>query len=260
MTSESFDPVSGMLRLAPGSLGALVAVHRGKEMSQDDMERLRHLGLVGDGALDPRVARIAMTVQGAWARLSLRSTGETGSLRVEGWVTGDAAVLAVPDGARLSSISHFMLLPRQLVPLQLARLLRLGPRTRPKVVEPVELDAAFLETLLGSSTRLTPEDIEVLTSREALISPWKETLGELVHPSCRRWRVGCWWNSRTQSPEARDMEVLDSGAGNFLLSPLARGAHTFARVRLRPVTSTGIWRLLCSLLPDATEVDRPLSS
>jgi hypothetical protein len=259
VTTESFDPVTGVLRLAPSSLRSLVSLHGGSEMAPDETERLRGVGVIEGQHLEPRVARLAETVGRAWARLSFDLRGQTTGTHVEGWITPEAAALALGARAHGSSVADFILLPPGIVPLQLARLLRLGPRARPKVVEPVELDAALLEILLCSSKPFTLGHIDALTSGETLIPPWKEVLEELSRGTRGRWRAGCWWNSATQSPQAREMEVVDSDAGSFLVTPKPPGAHTFARVQLRPVTPAAIWRLLCSLMPDVSEVDRPLS-
>lgn len=251
-----FDPVAGRLRLTRELLDAMCALRQGGDPSKK--AALAEAGLLSENSLHPRLVPVADTAAQPSTRLVLDVAGGT-PLHCDGWIGDRFALVLVGSGATRSPLEATFL-SRSLLTSQLARFVGLGPRPRPKVGDAVDIDAGLLGALLGSGEVLAPSQLELLVDPlDGLVPAWLEVLSILSKGARTRWRVGVWWNSFEETPAARSLEIVDSDAGMFLVSHVARGGRRFARVRLRPVTPSQIWRLLCALLPPPEEVATPLT-
>jgi hypothetical protein len=181
-------------------------------------------------------------------------------LHFDGWIADRFALLLAGPSAT-AQIFDVTFLSRSLLTAQLARSVGLGPRPRAKVTDPVEIDQGLLEALLCSGEPFTASQLErVIDPQDEVLPAWLEVLSATSAGIKARWRVGVWWNSFEESPEARSLEMIDSELGLFFVSHVARGTREYLRVRLRPVTPSQVWRLLCALVPGPEEVAEPLGS
>lgn len=252
-----FDPVGGTLRLTRAALADMCALHAGDEVSGST--DLRSAGLLEGERVHPRLIPVVETAATPLVRLVLDVSGQSRSpIHCQGWVGEDHTLLLVAGSGR-EQIFEATFLSRSLLTSQLARFVGLGPRPRGKVADPVETDLGLLEAVLGGSESLTPSQLEMLIDpSDELVPAWVEVLALLSGDHRARWRVGVWWNSAEESPAARSLEIIDSDVGLFLVTHVAPGPRRFARVRVRPVTPTQLWRLLCALVPRPEEVAEPL--
>lgn len=250
-----FDRVGGRLRLTRGLLVEMCALEAGAEASSIDA--LRDAGLLEAGRLHPKLVPLAETAARPLCRLTLDVSAKT-SLHLDGWIGARfALLLAGPTAA--TSVFDATFLSRSLLTAQLARSVGLGPRPRAKVIEAVEIDQGLLEALLGSGEPFTASQLERLVEpSEEVLPAWLEVLSDVSARMKARWRLGVWWNSFEESPEARSLEMIDSEIGLFYVSHAGRGGRKYPRVRLRPLTPSQVWRLLCALLPGPEEVAEPL--
>lgn len=249
-----FDPVTGRLRLTRQLLADMTALHTGQE--RPPRTGLDSTGLVEGGALHPRLVPVADTVTNPYARLSLDLDARR-RLHCEGWI-GDRFALVLVGETPTAPAFEATFLSRSLLTGQLGRLVALGPRPRTKVSDPVETDEGLLETLLAGGAPVSPSQVEMLIgAHDDIVPAWLDVLSTLSRPSLR-WRAGAWWNAPEESPQARLLEIIDSDAGMFLVSHVPRREHRYARVSLRPVTPSQVWRLLCGLLPRPEEIAAPL--
>ena len=250
-----FDPVAGTLRLTRELLDAMCALHQDGETTE--ASALAECGLLSGESLHPRLVPVAETAARPLARVVLDVAG-TNALHCDGWV-GERFALVLVGPAAVRGPLEATFLSRSLLTSQLARFVELGPRPRAKVSDTVEVDAGLLEALLGAGEPLAPSQLELLVDPlDELTPPWLEVLSILSRGPRSRWRAGVWWNSTEETPAARSLEIVDSAEGMFLVMHVARGSRRFARVRLRPVTPSQVWRLLCALVPRAEEAAGPL--
>ena len=250
-----FDPIAGTLRLTRELLDGMCALQQGSGTAKT--AALREAGLLQGDSIHPRLVPVAETAARPLARLVLDVAGAT-LLHCDCWIGDRFALVLVGSGAARDPLEATFL-SRSLLTAQLARFVALGPRARAKVSDTVEVDAGLLEALLGAGERLAPSELELLVDPlDELAAPWIEVLSILSKGPRSRWRVGVWWNSFDESPAARSLEIVDSEAGMFLVSHVARGPRRFSRVQLRPVTPTQVWRLSSALLPRPEQVSEPL--
>ena len=259
MTASSFEPQEGRLQMTFPALAALPALLQ-QDLSSLDPPLAHELsdgGIVAEGALHPQLVPLARCVAAPDVRLRLERTSDP-SFHTDGWLDDRLAVLfRVQAGAAAGDV---VAIPRGMVPYRLARLLELGPRPRPKVVDPVELDEGLVETLLAAGAGFTGSQIATLLGRDDEVIPeWMTILVTLSESRVSRWRVGAWWNTKEESPVARSLEVAESEAGSFLIVRRRRKGRRSRRAELYPLTSTQIWRLLCALVPSSAEVSEPLA-
>jgi hypothetical protein len=227
-------------------------------LSDEARSELASGGLLDGEQLHPRLVSVARAIAQPSIRLHLEHTSSGSSC--EGWFTESLAVLITRDRVD-DPVGTVSGLPRGLVPAALARIVRLGPRRRPKVTDPIEIDAGLVEALLSSGGAFTASQIEgLIDPSEELVAAWLEVLARMSEEVRARWRLGVWWNSPSERPTARLIEVVDTDGGPFLLTRRPRSSRGARRYELRPATSTQLWRLLCALLPLAEEVPEPLSS
>ncbi|MDP9066790.1 MAG: hypothetical protein M3N53_00390 [Actinomycetota bacterium] len=261
MSSDAvFDPAAGSLKLTRGALADMCALHSGAELSPDALDRLSRAGLVQRDGLHPTLAAIASTASRPLVRLNLDRAAPGRNVHCEGWIDARFALL-LSGPAVDAPVFETAFLSRSLLAAQLARMLQLAPRARPKVTDPLEVDHGLLEALVAPGEAFSVSQLEVLIDpRDEPLPAWLEVLATLSTGVNARWRLGVWWNSFEEAPRARSMEVLDSEAGLFFVAHVPRGARRYRRVQLRPVTSSQVWRLLTALVPRPEEVSEPLST
>lgn len=261
MTGASrFDAHNGALRLSTAALQAMA--HLASDAQEADptaLDELRSGGILVDGALHPRLVPLARCVAVPLVRLTVHHAGAPG-WSVEGWIDHKIAVLLRVSGVDPDGVADVVAVPSGMVPLNLAKVVDLGPRERVKVDGPVTFDEGLFEALMGSDDSWGPDAIEALLDEgDEVLPQWVEVLAALSNRPSRRWRMGAWWNSAAESPAARLLEVVESDIGSFLLTHRRDPDRRYRQVRLHPLTATQIWRLLCAFVPPAEQVDRPLS-
>lgn len=254
-----FDPVGGSLRVARSTLADLCALREGAVVPPETKSALARAGFLVGNELHPRLVPVAAAAARPLVRLGLDLREPNGTVHCEGWIDERFALLLSARGFE-PVVFEATFFARSLLAGQLARVVGLGPRRRPKVTDAVEIDHGLLEAILGPGD-LSVSQLEMLTDPlDELLPSWIEVLSLMSGGLTARWRAGVWWNSVEERPEARSFEILDSGAGLFFVSQVARGSRRYRRVRLRPVTSSQVWRLLTALVPGPDQVDEPLSS
>ena len=252
-----FDPVGGRLRLTRGLLADMCSLQAGVEVST--IAELRGAGLLQGDGLHPKLIPLAETAVRPLCRLTL-DVSATNPLHLDGWV-GDRVALLLAGRAASSDVFDVTFVSRSLLTAQLAKSVGLGPRPRTKVTDPVELDQGLLEALLLSGEPFSASQLErLIDPRDEVLPTWLEVLSAISARTKARWRLGVWWNSFEESPEARSLEMIDSEIGFFYVSHVARGGRKYPRVRLRPLTPSQVWRLLCGLVPGPDEVAEPLGA
>lgn len=255
MDKTQFDAGTGTLSLTPSAIVALAQATRGLDpLSVEARAELSSGGLLESGGLHRRLMPVAETIGRSLVRLRLDDLLSRGS-GCEGWIDASLAVLVESNHPQRVA-GNVVVAPRAFVPATLARAVHLGPRTRSKVGEPLELDAGLLEALLTAGGALDADQIAGLLDPGEPV--WLETLAALSRGIRGRWRAGVWWNSSTEQPSARLIEIVDSDSGLFLVTTRPRGAMGTRRIELRPVSSRQVWRLLCALVPPADQVTEPL--
>ena len=259
MSDCRFDPASGDLRLDGRCLDRIARLAAGYDVASDDLKDLERAGIAPSGVLDPRLVPLGRCLASPGVRLRVDHDGAS-SWHIEGWLDDKLTVLLrSAAGDEPSGPGDVVAVPRSMTAFRLAHVLKLGPRPRVKVTEPVEIDDGLLEALLVPGEGWTLAAIEsLLPEGDEILPEWLEILGALADRPCARWRAGVWWNARDESPAARLLEVIESDAGSFLITRSRRPDRPFRRARLHPLTATHIWRLLCALLPPADAVDEPL--
>lgn len=259
MGESRFDPAAGTLTLGTSGIVALAQAAGGTEaLSARARSELATGGLLQEADLHPRLVPIARALARPLVRLRLDQV--SGGSSCDGWFDPALAVLITRSRAG-EAPGTVAALPRALVPATIARAVGLGPRSRPKVVDPAEMDAGLVEALLASGEGFDEDQVEGLVDPADDLDPaWIEVLAMLSAGIRARWRVGVWWNSSTEQPEARFLEIVDSDSGLFLITMRPRGARGTRRFELRPLSSTQVWRLLCALVPPLDQVSEPLNS
>ena len=160
---------------------------------------------------------------------------ERGGRRGRGWIGPGAAVLAhpLPDGrGRVVTVGVALMVDA------LVRLNDVGPRPVPE----------------GPRIRCSPGPLaQALAVREpgraAIADPAQAAeFARLVSALREHWRVAVHWDPAENALSGRDIEVLDTDRGYWLVVPDGPG------VELWPSTATDVFRGLCQLFPLPTEV------
>lgn len=259
MTGDAsrFDAANGRLAVTRDALDAIAALASGTELDPERLAELRAVGIVVDDELHPRLEALGRCVASPSVRLAAESAAER-PWTMDAWLDERLAVM-VRRSQTSGETGHVAVVPRGMVALNLARSVDLGPRERVKVDGPLELDEGLVEAVLCSDTAWSATAIESsLREGDEILPGWAEVLAKLSAQPTRRWRMGAWWNSPEESPAARLLEVVEADAGSFLLTRRRDPNRRYPRMRMDPLTSTQIWRLLCALVPAREQIDRPL--
>jgi hypothetical protein len=208
-----FDARTGRLEAPCEQIEALIALE-----DPAGIAGLEDAGAVVGGRLHDVLADALEAVRDPVCELGL----ERGDRRGRGWVSARLAVLVVPAGDGRLALHQA---PPAFLPDVLARMNDVAPRPR--------IEAA------GRLRYTAGELARILAARDAS----DEVARTLVHELREHWRVEVSWDPAPGSPGVRALEVLDTGAGVWLVIPDGDS------VELWPSTPTTVFRLLTGLLP-----------
>ncbi|MDA0137580.1 hypothetical protein [Solirubrobacter deserti] len=188
--------------------------------------------LLVDGALHPRLQAAREIVRAPLAELWM----ERGDRRGRGWVSPRGSVLAhpLPDGRmRLVTVRTPLVIDA------LVRLNDVGPRPRFEPAIRIAVAPAALAEALAAREAV----------RAGIADPQQAAAFERVVAGLREhWRVSATWEPADGALGGRDIEVLDTEDGYWLVIP------DDPTVELWPATPTAVFRGLCGLLPTFEEV------
>jgi hypothetical protein len=226
MSAVEFLPEHGDLR-APAEV--MDWFLRGAE---DPPQALAGTGALAGGALHPRLDAARAVIRSPVAELWL----ERGDRRGRGWIADGLSVLLHPLGdGRLRLIT----VRSPLIVDALVRLNDVGPR--PRFEPAVRISLAPGELAEALATR---------EPRRARLGGADQTAAfERVMSGLREhWRVAAAWEPADGALGGRDLEVLDTEDGYWLVIP------DDPTVELWPTTPTAVYRSLAGLLPSFAEV------
>jgi hypothetical protein len=189
-------------------------------------------GAMPDGALHPRLEAARRIVREPLAELWL----QRGERRGRGWVARQGSVLAHPltDGrTRLVTVRTPLIIDA------LVRLNDVGPRPRFEPATRIAIAPGELAEALAArdSTRAHLADAQQTAAFASIVGGLRE-----------HWRVAATWDPADGALGGRDLEVLDTEDGYWLVIP------DDPTIELWPATATAIFRGLCGLLPTFDEV------
>jgi hypothetical protein len=218
VSAVEYRPRTGILSAPAPVMDRLLGTLEGGAVPED----LEGTGAAAGGRLHPNLARALRPIDVPACRIGL----ERGRRRGAGWVDRERAsfVVPLPDGrVRLRSV------PAEFVPEALARLNELGPRPRVEPAVALRLPAAELGRLLAGTR--PPGDAE-------------PALAAIVEGLQEHWRVVATWRAVSGADEARAVEVIDTQAGLWLVTPADDTVELF------PTTPSTVFLLLAALMPD----------
>jgi hypothetical protein len=219
MSAATFDVAAGRLEASEDEVAALIALDGSAEPPSEHIDALARAGAVTDDGPHEALRDALDAIRSPLCELGL----ERGERSGRGWVSAYVAVLLVPapDGR---VVLHQV--PPAFLPDALARMNDLSPRPR---VEP----AVRLRYAPGALA-------QILAGAEEAAEPAARMLADTLR---EHWRVEASWAPARNSPGVRALEVLDTGAGIWLVIP------DDPSVELWPTTPTMVFRLLTGLLP-----------
>jgi hypothetical protein len=222
------------LRAPVGVMDAFLRDPEAEEppFSPADRDALAAAGGMPDGTLHPRLAAVRAAIAGSVVDLLL----ERGSRRGRGWLAGGEAVLVHPlpdDRVRLVSVTP------PLVVDALVRLNDVGPRPRYAPAVKVALEPGELAEVLatGDPARATVADGDAERALAAIAGGLRE-----------HWKVTARWNPAEGALPGRELEVIDTDGGYWLVIPDP------PTVELWPTTPTAVFRSLAQLFPLSHEI------
>jgi hypothetical protein len=195
-------------------------------------EALAATGALAGGALHPRLDAARTVIQRPVAELWL----ERGDRRGRGWIAGGLSVLLHPLGdGRLRLIT----VRSPLIVDALVRLNDVGPRPRFEPAIRISLAPGELAEALATRDprRARPAGAGQTAAFERVVGGLRE-----------HWRVAATWEPAEGALAGRDLEVLDTEDGYWLVIP------DDPTVELWPTTPTAVYRSLAGLLPSFAEV------
>lgn len=229
MSAVEFVP-DGPELSAPGRIVDWVAGVEGA--APPDAGALADSGVLQDGQLHPRLEALRAAI----ARAGMQVFLERGDRRGRGWLgpSGAAVAYPLPDGR-----VRLLALPAALFVDALVRLNDVGPRPRVEpavriVARPGELASALADR---DPSRLRLEDGDQARAFAALVEGLRE-----------HWRVAVRWEPAEGALGGRELEVLDTEGGYWLVVP------TDPTVELWPTTPSEVFRGLCNLFPLTAEL------
>jgi hypothetical protein len=184
------------------------------------------------GALHPSLEQARRVIGEPLTELWL----ERGDRRGRGWVAAGGSVLLhpLPDG-RLRLVS----VPSGLIVDALVRLNDVGPRPRAEPAVRIALTAGALAEALAARD----------ASRAGLSDPdQRAALDRLVRGLREHWRVAAAWTPADGAVGGRQLEILDTESGYWLIVP------DDPTIELWPTTPTAVFRGLCGLFPTDKEM------
>jgi hypothetical protein len=222
-----FLPDHGDLR-APASVIAWLA----GDAASSVPDELAATSALRDGALHPRLEAARAIMREPAVRLRIRRGDREG----RGWMTaaGSVLVLPLPDG-------RMRLVPVQtsLIVDALVRINEVGPRSR---FEPGVRIAVSPGPLAEALAARDP-------ARARLADPDQASaFARIVTGVREHWRVEARWRPASGAPGGRDLEVLDTQDGYWMVIP------DHPTIELWPTTPTAVFSGLCAVFPRMGEL------
>jgi hypothetical protein len=201
-------------------------------LARGERDALAAVGGMPGGALHPRLAAVRAAVAGPVVDLLL----ERGARRGRGWLAPGEAVLLHPlpdDRVRLVSVSPPLIVDA------LVRLNDIGPRPRYEPAVKVVLEPGELAEVLatGDASRAGVECGEPARALASISGGLRE-----------HWKVTARWAPAEGALPGRELEVVDTDGGYWLVIPDA------PTVELWPTTPTAVFRSLAQLFPLSHEI------
>ena len=217
---------------APARVVDWVLAISGDDAREPEAELLDGSGVLLEGELNLRLQEMRGAVAGSRVDLEI----ERGQRRGRGWLGTRGAVLVhpLPDGR-----ARAVMVPIPTLVDALVRLNDVGPR--PRVEPAIRIQAVPSELATALATRDAAQmplgDAAQRTAFVALVGSLRE-----------HWRVGVHWDPAAGALSGREIEVLDTDLGYWLVVPDG------PTVDLWPTTPTEVFRGLCRLFPLMTEL------
>jgi hypothetical protein len=169
---------------------------------------------------------------------------DRGSRRGYGWAGPEgvtALLLPLPDGRR-----RLITVRTQFVPDALARINDVAPRPRVEPAVRIRMPVPDLATALATRdpSRAAPDAL----AEDDPATDASEAFAALLASLTEHWRAEARWPPAPDSPGRRVVEVIDTGAGLWLV------VSDEPTVELWPATPTGVWTLLAGILPRDEEL------
>lgn len=217
---------------APARVVDWVLAVSGEEAARPEDGLLDGSGVLRNGELNPRLQEMRDAVAASRVALEI----ERGRRRGRGWVGTRGAVLVhpLPDGR-----ARAVMVPVPALVDALVRLNDVGPRPRIEPAIRIQGAPGELATALATrdAARMPLADPDQRGAFVALIGSLRE-----------HWRVGVHWDPADGALSGREIEVLDTDLGYWLVVPDG------PTVDLWPTTPTEVFRGLCRLFPLTTEL------
>lgn len=222
------------IEFAPGDLRAPAAVVDWVvgESSAPPPASLAGTAALPGGALHPSLVAVRELIRSPLVELWL----DRGDRRGRGWLAPAGAVLLHPlaDG-RL----RLLTVPSGLLIDALVRLNDVGPRPRFEPAVRIALTAGELAEALAARD----------ASRTGLTDPdQRAAFAQIVGGLREHWRVAAAWTPLEGAVGGRELEILDTESGYWLIVP------DDPTIELWPTTPTAVFRGLCGLLPTDKEM------
>lgn len=228
MTTIDLDAGTARLRIDAGSFELLVAACSEEGLATSaDAAGLRAAGVLTEQGPHRSLRPGLSAVLGPTCQLRATVAGAETSLLHQGWVTPSAAALLLEVH---QGVYDFVTLPPDLVPVSLARMVRLGPR-RVGAREPVLLPDGMIDDLWHEDAGRRREALGLLGGAKGRWA-WR---AEMVWPTSDGRLEGTW------------VAAVDGPDGLYLVEGDGGGT-------LRPSTASEAWGYLVTLLPSDEEL------
>jgi hypothetical protein len=220
----------------PADLRASSAVARwfadGAEGDPPQADALQEAGALGPDGLHPQFELVREVIRVASVEFRL----DRGDREGRAWLAPAGAVIVHPlpeDRARI------LLLPPALLVDAFVWINDVSPRPHPEAGQPIVMTPAELAQALAA------RDADGLDLPDPA---QQEAFAAILRGVREHWRVAARWEPAEGAAPGRELEVLDSDAGYWVVVP------DDARVQLWPSTPTDVFRALCGLFPLTTEI------
>jgi hypothetical protein len=185
----------------------------------------------------PELAAVAATLRTARCLVTVVAQEPTGARRQARLAVSPAVTAVVLS--RPGSRHQLRTVPGDLVPLVVARVVRLGP-TRRRRDRAVELCDEEFAALVDADE---PGAVDALPNEHPLRT-------EYTNNGWAVWSVLCAWAAPGGAQQCRRLDVVDARTAGLWHASTADG-----RTTLTPTTPTLVWQQLTALLPGDDELD-----
>jgi hypothetical protein len=254
MVTTAIDHARRRLSLSESQLEALrlIAIARNEttDAAASAWMSLDEAGIAHDGRLPGWVVEVGAVLAepGIHLVVELLATGEPEIHQV--WVRPERSVVGHTDA------DHTVLrcYETALVPMELLRLVELGPRPTGAADQPIAIDATVLDHATTAAQNGGHEPAEQILSRAGHDPSTARTLAKLLTERRLSWRVTAVWRTTEDTLTHDQLLAIDSGEQGIWLVDIDPEGPV---VRLHPTPPSQVWRRLLSLLPSPdASVDR----